>query len=531
MLSHLRVANLGVIEEAAIEPDAGLTVITGETGAGKTLLLGGLRLMLGERPDPSAVGPFAEAAQADALFIESDSEIGVTRVVPAEGRSRAHIDGSIVSASTLAGRVGPLVEIVGQHDQMSLRQPSRVLSLIDGSLDAEGARHLDDYRSAWATVQDIRRRQSELGGNEMALRQELDLVRFQSGEIDAASLRQAEDETLENEASRHENVFDMQELLSESLRIADRVTDDIGEMVSRLRRLGSIDSDTSHLARQSEQAAAMVSELMTDLRRSSEGLEADPERAEEVARRLTLIGDLKRKYGATIEEVIGFGAAARARREELEGLLAAAGHLESDLSDALSRLTAAGERLTAARERAAARVADEAIEHLADLGLERARLLVEVGGLNEPGPRGIDQVGILFSSDDHLTPGPISSVASGGELSRLVLAIRLATRAPGAGTLVFDEVDTGVGGSTALALGRKLGELAQNTQVLCVTHLPQVAAFADAHYVVSREGRLARVRRVSGEERLQEISRMLAGLPDSQAGQDTAAELLATAAS
>ena len=529
MLGHLRVANLGVLEEVAIEPAPGLTVITGETGAGKTLLLGGLRLLLGEKADPSSVGPFAEAGQADGLFETGDEEVGVTRVVPAEGRSRAYIDGSIVSADALSSRVGALVEVVAQHDQLSLKQSSRVLAVIDGALDPEGTRHLADYRAAWEGMQEVLDRQSELGGNEMALRQELDLVRFQATEIEAASLEPGEDRALEAEASRHEHVFEIRELLAESMDIGEDLSDRTGELVARLRRLCAIDSSQSHLVEQAEGVAATMSELLSDVRRTGDAVDVDPERAEEVERRLNLIGDLKRKYGATLAEVIDFGDKARARQVELDELLKTAGRIEKDLAQARAELEETGEQLTRSRRAAARRIAEESERHLADLGLERARLDVNVVQLREPGPRGIDQVEILFTSDDHLEPGPISSVASGGELSRLVLAFRLATRAPATETLVFDEVDAGVGGATALSLGRKLGALAESTQVLCVTHLPQIAAFADTHYVVSRVGKAASVRRVIGEERLQEISRMLAGLPESQAGQDAAAELLATA--
>ena len=530
MLGHLRVSNLGVLEEVAIEPAPGLTVITGETGAGKTLLLGGLRLLLGEKADSSAVGPFSDAGQADGLFETGDGEVGITRIVPADGRSRAYIDGSIVSADALSAKVGAFVEIVGQHDQLSLKQSSRVLALIDGALDQQGAGHLADYRAAWEALQEVRHRQTELGGNEMALRQELDLVRFQATEIEAASVQPGEDESLETEASRHENIFEIRELLSESMDIGDDLSDRSGELVSRLRRLRSIDSSQGHLIDQAESMAANLSELLTDVRRSAESIEVDPERAEEVEQRLTLLGDLKRKYGATLDDVIEFGEAARSRQVELEDLLEAAGRIEGDLAKTMAAVEDSGQRLTRSREEAAQRIAEESERHLADLGLERARLIVDITPLSEAGPRGIDQVAILFSSDDHLTPGPMSSVASGGELSRLVLAFRLATRAPGTQTLVFDEVDAGVGGATALSLGRKLAVLAESTQVLCVTHLPQIAAFADTHYVVSREGKAASLRLVTGEERLQEISRMLAGLPESQAGQDAAAELLATAA-
>ncbi len=529
MLTHLRVSNLGVLADASIEPASGLTVVTGETGAGKTLLLGGLRLLLGDKADASAVGPFGPAAQADGLFVSGDEELGVTRVVPADGRSRAHVDGSIVSATTLQERAGALVEIVGQHDQISLRQTSRVLSLIDSALDDEGRRHLDRYNAAWSRLQELRKRQADLGGNEMALRQELDLVRFQATEIDAASLQAEEDRSLEGEAARHENISEITELLAETAGLGEKMGEDAGELVSRVRKLAGIDTEQRHLAEQAEGLAANLYELVTEVRRSADHVEVDPERAEIVEQRLNLIGALKRKYGPALADVISFGERAQKRLAELEETLRAAGHIESDLQEAQEGLEQAGDALTTSRRDAAGRIVVEGERHLAHLGLEKASLIVDVQPLAEPGARGVDQVQILFSSDRHLEPGPISSVASGGELSRLVLAVRLATRSPATETLVFDEVDAGVGGATALAMGRKLAALAETSQVLCVTHLPQVAAFAEIHYVVTRDGDQARARRVTGEDRLQEISRMLAGLPESQAGQEAAAELLAAA--
>ena len=530
MLDHLRVANLGVLAEAAIEPGPGLTVITGETGAGKTLLLGGLRLLLGAKPDPSAVGPFGDAAQADGLFVTGDQEMGITRVIPAEGRSRAHVDGSIVSASTLQEKAGSLIEIVGQHDQVSLRQTSRVLDIIDASLDQDGRRALERYQNVWAHLQQLRKQEAELGGNEMVLRQELDLVRFQATEIDAASLEAGEDQTLESEASRYQNLSEIIELLGGAANLGEKMLEDGGELVSTLRRLARLDLELGHLSVRSEEVVANMTELASDLRRAGENVEVDPEHASLVEQRLNLIGALKRKYGPSLQEVVTFGETARQRLDELETLLEAASHIESDLRTAREELIAAGSELTSARRNTATQIAAEAERHLADLGLESARLVVDIAPLSHPGARGADQVQILFSSDEHLEPAPIATVASGGELSRLVLAVRLATRSPETETLVFDEVDTGVGGATALAMGRKLSTLAETSQVLCVTHLPQVAAFADVHYVVTRTGKDANVRRVGGEERLQEISRMLAGLPESQAGQNAAAELLAAAA-
>ena len=529
MLEHLRVANLGVLEDAAIDPSAGFTVITGETGAGKTLLLGGLRLVLGGKADAGSVGPFGDSAQVDGLFSVDHEEIGASRVVPREGRSRAHLEGTIVSAATLEGRLGSMIEIVGQHDQLSLTRPSHLLELLDGTLDEEGTRARDDYRRAWEGLQGALARQQELGGDQIALARELDLVRYQANEIAGAGLRPGLDEAIEADVSRLRNVEEIREHLFETLRLTESMAEMAGELVSRLRKASGLDPSLADLANEADGVAASISDLSREARSSEEALDADPSRLEELEASLTAIGDLKRKYGRTLEDVIAFGQESAARVSDMEALLDDADRIEAVIATARRDVRRRAEALTKMRMAAAEAIGAEVQVHLADLGLASARVVIEVREA-EPGPSGGDRISMQFASDARLDPGEVGSVASGGELSRLVLALRLATRSTGATTLVFDEVDTGIGGKTALAMGAKLGELAADSQVLCVTHLPQVAAHADTHYVVEREGDAsARVRLVGEEDRVGEITRMLAGLPQSEAGRIAAAELLAGA--
>lgn len=530
MLDHLRVANLGVLEDAAIDPSPGFTVITGETGAGKTLLLGGLRLILGGKPDPGAVGPYQDTAQVDGLFAVDEEEIGATRVVPRTGRSRAHLEGAIVSAATLGERLGSMVEIVGQHDQLSITRTSHLIDLIDGVLDAEGARARDDYLTAWSTLQDALQRQRQLGGDQIALARELDLTRHQANEISAAGLEAGLDTQLEADVSRLRNVEEIREHLAETVRIADSMAEMAGELVSRLRKAAGLAPDLAGLASEADGVAAALSELNRDSRDAAEGLEADPERLNEMEDRLTAIGDLKRKYGKTLEEVIAFGEDARGKADELESLLNDADRIDAEVSAAQGEVRDSASAFRSARLRTAGEVAARMQADLADLGLASAHIDLDVTEV-EPGPSGGDRIRMRFASDSHLDPGDVGVVASGGELSRLVLALRLATRSTTTSTLVFDEVDTGIGGRTALAMGTKLAELAVSSQVLCVTHLPQVAAHADTHYVVDRpDGEVARVRQVQADERVTEIARMLAGQPESAAGRTAAAELLEGAA-
>lgn len=525
-LDHLRVANFGVLEDAAIDPSPGFTVITGETGAGKTLLLGGLRLILGEKPNPGAVGPFADGAQVDGLFVVDDEEVGASRMVPRDGRSRAHLEGTIVSARTMAERLGSFVEIVGQHDQLSITRPSHLLELIDGVLDEEGNEAKEGFREAWSNLQDALRRQQQLGGDQLALARELDLIRYQATEIAGAGLEPGLDERLEMDVSRLRNVEEIREHLVETGRITELLAETAGELVSRLRKASGLDPTLSDLAAQADGLAEAITELGREARTSREGLDTDPSQVEELGDRLTTIGDLKRKYGRTLDEVIAFGSEAARRADELESLIGEADQIDSLVTEAHGGVRRRAEALRTARTRVAGGVAKQMEGHLSDLGLASARVSIGVDEV-EPGPSGADRISMLFASDSRLEAGDVGSVASGGELSRLVLALRLSTRSAGTGTLVFDEVDTGIGGKTALAMGAKLAALAAGSQVLCVTHLPQVAAHADTHYVVDRpDDGPAIVRLVSGEERVEEIARMLAGLPESEAGRSAAAELL-----
>lgn len=525
-LDHLRVVNLGVLEDAAIDPSPGFTVITGETGAGKTLLLGGLRLILGGKPDAGAVGPFGDRAQVDGLFINGDDEMGASRIVPREGRSRAHLEGSIVSAGALEENLGAFVEIVGQHDQLSITRHSHLLELLDGALDKKGTHDKDAYQESWAKLQDALKRQEKLGGDQIVLARELDLARYQANEISAAALEPGLDERLEADVSRLRNVEEIREHLVETVRITESMSEMAGELVSRLRKASGLDPALGDLASEADSLAESIGELSRDSRDSAEAMEADPSRLEELEQRLTAIGELKRKYGRTLDDVLAFGDEAARRTDELESLINDADRIDSLIAEGRGRVRDRAASLRAARKSAAEKIGKAMQEHLADLGLGSARVEISVDEV-EPGPSGGDRVSMQFASDSRLEAGDIGAVASGGELSRLVLALRLATRGDGTATLVFDEVDTGIGGKTALAMGKKLAELAAGSQVLCVTHLPQVAAHADTHYVVSRpDDGPATISLVEGDDRVEEVARMLAGLPESEAGRSAAAELL-----
>jgi DNA repair protein RecN (Recombination protein N) len=331
-------------------------------------------------------------------------------------------------------------------------------------------------------------------------------------------------------AARLRNAEAVRENLTAATDELERLAESSGEVVTRLRKLAVIDSGMADRVKSAESLDVIAHDLLRDLRELSETAFEDPAALETVEQRLTALGELKRKYGRTLDDVLEFGADASRRAFELEQLIDKAGRIDDLLERSEAELARIGADLSTARREIARTIEEEARLHLGALGLSAASVSITLESA-KPSSTGADKLEILFASDDRLDSGRIQEVASGGELSRLMLALRLATRAEGAQTMVFDEIDAGVGGATALALGRKLAELAQSCQVLCVTHLPQVAAHAVDHFVIERSGTTARVRKVDGEDRLTELSRMLAGLPESEHGREAAAELLEDARS
>ncbi len=520
MLDELAVHNLGIIDHAQLEPSPGFTVVTGETGTGKTLLLGALRLLVGGTARGDVIGPHDDEARVEGRFIVGEDEIAVARRVGG-GRSRAYLDGSMATATAVESRLGAAVEIVGQHDHLMLTTTGELRRLLDRFVLPDV---INRYRHAWDELDFLRARLEALGGDRRALERELDLVSYQVEEIEAASLDPEEEAALAAAISRLRHSEELQERLAAVRAHFAAASSGLGDAVGDLRRARQLDPELEHLLEAVEGCAVQVGELESDTRARFEALQSDPAALEELEHRFAQLADLRRKYGASIEEVLGFAERTAKRRDELADLLGSADELERSHAAAVSRVTAAGAELRVARATAGSRVAEAATGHLRELGFDDPLVQFSVEEA-VPGPTGAERVLLLFASDQRLEPGPVGRVASGGELSRLVLSLRLAAGAGDAAVVAFDEVDAGVGGSTALELGRKLAALAQSRQVLCVTHLPQVAAFADLHVVVERDGASAAVRVVEGEQRLEELARMLSGLPDSEAGRVHAEEL------
>lgn len=550
MLVELHVRDLGVIQEASIELGPGMTALTGETGAGKTLLVEALELLLGGRADPVLVRPGTPEALVEGRFVhegagldadgaradderpggeDDGTELILARSVPAGGgRSRAWVNGRMAPVSALADHGARLVDLYGQHAQQSLFDPAAQRRALDAfaGIDTGPLRRLHAER---------RRLTSEveaLGGDERARAREIDLLRHQLDEIDAARLDDpdedaalgAEEERL-SEAARYRELagIALDALEAEERAEAAGAVDRLGQAASALSSRPAL----APLAERLRALQAEASDAASELRAVRDGWEDDPQRLDDIRARRQLLRDLSRKYREAIAGVTAFAEEAHRQLEALESVGERVASLTGEL-EALDRaLAAEASAVGAARRQAAPSLAAAVEERLVRLAMPGARLEVSVGE-SDPG----DDVRFLLGANRGEPVLPLAKVASGGELARAMLALRLVlSEAPPA--MVFDEVDAGVGGEAAVSVGQALAELATRRQVLVVTHLAQVAAFADRQLVVHKHERAARttadVVPVDGEERVVELARMLSGQPGSATARRHAEELLATA--
>ena len=526
MLVELSVRNLGVIPEARVAVGAGLVAVTGETGAGKTMIVEALRLLGGARPDPTRVRPGAEEIVVEGLFAVGDTEWVLGRTVPAAGRSRAAVNGALATAGGLAELGESLMEVHGQHAQQALLRPGAQRS----ALDRHGGVDREELLGARRTVRELAERLDGLGGDERARAREVDLLRHQIEEIERVAPVEGEDDRLEAEEGLLADAVGHRESAAAAL---DALLDE-GGAGDRLALAADRLEHRAPFAAVSKRLAGLAAELgdcAADLRSLAEGIEPDEERLAAVRERRHALVELRRKYGDTVEEVVAHRDEAARRLDELESLEATRAAVREQLGaahDELGRVCAVvgDQRRTAAPSLAAA-----VGERLDALALGGARVEVAVRDTDEL-PGAGEAVELRLAVNRGAEPAPLSKVASGGELSRVMLALRLVL-SDGPPTMVFDEVDAGIGGETAIAVGRALRELGRDRQVLVVTHLAQVAAFADTQLLVEKSAEdgttRTTVRRLDDDGRIVELARMLSGQPDSEVAREHAAELLASA--
>jgi DNA repair protein RecN (Recombination protein N) len=514
MLVELRIENLGVIEAATIVFGDGLTALTGETGAGKTMIVEAINLLVGQRADASMVRPGADELRVEGRFATGDNtERVLCRVVPRDGRSRAYVDGRLATVANLAELGVELVDLHGQHEHQSLLgAPAQ-----RAALDAFGEVDLSALRAARATLTEIDAELATMGGDERARAREIDLLRFQVEEIRRAGLADPdEDASLERQIDLLQDATAHREALAAA--VAALVDDDgaLDRLSAAAGVLGRGDAMRAHVERIRE-LQSLVSDAADDMRRVLEEVDEDPASLAALVERRQTLFDLRRKYGDTIAAVLAFARDTEARLAELESWEERAAELEQRRTAALADLHQQAGRVRQQREAAAPKLGKAVEHHLARLALGGARVRVTVGASHADG-RAEDLAGdnivLLLAANPGSEPAPLAKVASGGELARAMLALRLVLmQAPG--TLVFDEVDAGIGGDAAVAVADALAALGERHQVLVVTHLPQVAASAHRHVAVSKEVRkgitYAAARPLADDERAAEIARMLSG--------------------
>jgi DNA repair protein RecN (Recombination protein N) len=535
VITELRVANLGIIEELLVPLGPGMTAITGETGAGKTLLVEALDLLLGGRADAGLVRSGADEARVEARVVTSAGPVGDTddveeivlaRVVPAVGRSRAYVNGRLAAAGELATLARELVDLHGQHDHQSLLQPAVQRALLDRFAG-------DDAAAARAEIARLRARRravdqdlDALGGDERARAREADLLRYQLVEIETAAITDLDEEA---QLERDERLLADAEEHRRALSLAHDTLDGaaldaIGAALEHLRGREPF----APLAARLHATQDEVAEVARDARVEAEAIVADPERLDVVRARRHQLRELCRKYGATPADVLAYAQEAAAHLHELDSRDARAAELGAERDDLERRLGEACTVLRRLRREGAPTLSRAVEEHLRELAMPAAAFDVAVTDA-APGDDGADEVSFLLAANPGEDLRPLARAASGGELSRAMLALRVVlSEAPP--TLVFDEVDAGIGGEAGFAVGRALATLGGKHQVLCVTHLPQVAAFADAQVVVSKRAvgdrTIAAADLVLDDARVGELSRMLAGVGESTHARRHARELL-----
>ncbi|MCP3937565.1 MAG: DNA repair protein RecN [Actinomycetia bacterium] len=524
MLVELSVRDMGVIGDLRLVLEPGMTALTGETGAGKTLVVQAIQLLTGSRADASLVRPGAAEAVIEGRFVRGDDEVVVSRVIAAKGRSRAYVDGRMANSANLSHIGSELVDLHGQHAHQSLLSPVVQRAALDDHADID----LAALGEARGKVRAVLTRLEEVGGDTRARAHEIDLLRYQIAEIEDAAIESAAEESnLEAEedllADAHAHL-DAAGGVREAIAGDGGALDKVGHALSLVTGRGPFRIIETRLrALQGE-----IDDVTSEVRSVGDSIEDNPDRLRAVGVRRQQLRDLTRKYGDSLGEVLAFAKSATERLDQLERYDELADELEQALAGARTSVAAEAKLVAEARRAAADPLGRAITDLLPDLAMARAQVHVSVSG-----PDPCDDIEFLFTANSGSDPLPLSKVASGGELARVMLALRLVL-STGPETLVFDEVDAGIGGEAAVAVGASLAKLGAEHQVLVVTHLPQVAAFADEHVVVTKtddgSGAKSQATPARGEGRVVELARMLAGRPDSIAGREHAAELLAMGA-
>jgi DNA repair protein RecN (Recombination protein N) len=534
MLTLLKIRNLALVDELAWELGAGLIGVTGETGAGKSVIVGALKLVLGERADKSLIRTGEDQCLVEAVFelthtaginpiLEEgglapcdDNQLIVRRTI-GQSASRQFVNDSPVTLALLKRLGEHLVDLHGPHDHQSLLSADRQLAMLDAYAGSENqlATYRETYR-AWRTKHAAL---EELRNAENATEHEIDLLKHQISEIDAAQLNPAEEQDLEDRWRRANNASRLMESAAaaiSTLNSENGILDRLGELQRLIRDLEKLDPSISEKTASLETAAVELQDLEGNLADYTQELEINPAEAETLAERVNLIESLKRKYGPSLADVLNRRDTAAARLDSMENRTDKIEQLEHEVAEGRKALDAVGKTLAAARRKAAPKLAKEISTQLKDLGFKQSSFEVPLNSLADPGPHGLESADFLFGPNPGEPLMPLRQIASSGEISRVMLAIKSAlAEQDDTPLMVFDEIDANVGGEVARAVGAKMAALGTRHQVIAITHFPQVAATASRHFVVEKEVSAGRTRSrlfpVIGETRIQELVRMLGG--------------------
>ncbi|KRM72814.1 DNA repair protein RecN [Lacticaseibacillus brantae] len=556
MLQELVIHDFAIIESLSLSFDAGMTALTGETGAGKSIIIDAVGLLAGGRGSTDFIRTGAAKASLEGLFdattnprtneqlaafgLDTDDEtVLLQRDLYPNGRNVCRVNGRLVNTSTLRAIGETLVDIHGQNEHQQLMHPETHLGLLDQFADGAVHQQLTTYQAAYTAYQQAKKTLQTKQANEQEWAQRLDMLQFQVGEIDAADLQADEDVTLTQERDQLANFQRVSDALQTSYELLDSEDfspiDAIGNAMESIQGIAQFNPDYAAIATALQSAYYGLQEAQGDLSRQMDQLAWDPERLDVIEKRLDLITQLKRKYGDQVSDIIAYGAKAHAELAQMQANEAGEGDLETQVNQLRQDLLTVGQQLSQARHKAALALQNAVHDQLKSLYMEKTVFEVHFEQKQVIRPDGLDTLEFYIQANPGEAAKPLAKVASGGELSRLMLALKtIFAQTDGVTSIIFDEVDTGVSGRVAQAIANKISLIAQHSQVLCITHLPQVAAMSDHEYLIQKQVHSGRtttsVDKLSAKARVDEIARMLAGSEVTTLTREHAEELLAMAA-
>lgn len=538
MLEHLHIRNVALIKESEISFGDGLNILTGETGAGKSMIIDSLQFALGGRAGKDFLRHGEKQAAVEALFSvqsqalteklaengiapEEDGTLLITRTLSEAGKSVCRINGSTVTVGMLKEIAEDMIDIYGQHEHQSLLNPVKHIRLLDRFCGAGFGEAMEEYKNSRQRLKDLEKQLAILIGDESQREQRMDMLLFQKEEIEAAELQEGEENALLEQKKRLSSMERLIRLTGESVTLlydgddrAPSACDQLGDALAKLQEAAEYDAALSPLADALADGYAAVEDCARELKREAEKQEADPEELERIEERLQLFYKLKRKYGGSIEAVLEFYEKAVQELEFLSNSSEKAAELSAKKAEEEKHLSALAETLTARRRATAEQVEEQIETALHDMEMKHARFHIQIEEKADWGADGKDKVEFLISANAGEPLKPLAKIASGGEMSRVMLALKtVLVDADEIGTFIFDEIDTGVSGRTARRVGEKMRFLGGKRQLLCITHLPQIAAMADNHFLIEKESdageTVTRVTALDEEGAVREVARLM----------------------